>query len=320
MVIQDQWVGIDVSKTRLDVALKPAGLDFSVSHDAEGHQTLIESLRGHSIAGIVLEATGGLERSIMSALETAGYATRRVNPTQVRYFAKADGQWAKTDRLDAGVLAHFGLTMNPEITLLPDAQTRELQALVSRRQPVVEMITMEKNHQHSCEIWVNDSITSVITQLETQLAELDARLATLSPDRPEWQERLTILTSFKGIGPVTSQALLVGLPELGARTGKSIAALVGVAPFNSDSGKHRGKRRIQGGRKELRSLLYMATMCAAQHNPVIRSYYQQLLKRGKVKKVALVACMRKVLMMLNAMLRDGQLWRAPEAPTVENAV
>jgi transposase len=319
MVIQEQWVGIDISKTRLDIAFQPAGLSFSVSHNTQGHEQLIKRLRGHAIAGIVLEATGGLERAIMSALEAAGYPTRRVNPTQARYFAKAGGYLAKTDRLDAEVLAYFGLKLMPAITLLPDAQTRELQALVSRRQQVVELITMEKNHPHSCEIWVRESITAVIEQLEAQLLDLEERLATVSTNRPEWQERLTILTSFKGIGPVTSQALLVGLPELGYRTGKTISALVGVAPFNQDSGKHRGKRRIQGGRKELRSLLYMATMCAARHNPVIQVYYQQLLKRGKPKKVALVACMRKVLTMLNAMLRDGQLWRAPEVPTVEDA-
>jgi transposase len=188
---------------------------------------------------------------------------------------------------------------------------RELQALVTRRQQVVAMVTMEKNHLHSCETWVRQSIEATIAQLEAQLKELETRLAPASTGRPQWQERLAILTSVKGIGPVISQALLVHLPELGQRTAKQIAALVGVAPFNRDSGKFRGQRRIQGGRKELRSLLYMAAMCAVQHNSVFRDHYAQLLQRGKPRKVALVACIRKLLGILNAMLRTNQPWLDP---------
>jgi transposase len=306
-----QWIGIDVSQENLDIAIYPQNSTFRVTNDGSGRAELVLKLAAYEIEGIVLEATGGLERAVMSELETAGYQPRRVNPVQIRHFAKASGKLAKTDRIDALMIAHFGQSLNPPVTLLPDAQTRELQALVTRRQQVVAMVTMEKNHLHSCETWVRSSIEATIAQLEAQLQELEARLAHVSTQRPQWQERLAILTSVKGIGPVISQALLVQLPELGQRTAKQIAALVGVAPFNHDSGKFRGQRRIQGGRKELRSLLYMAAMCAVQHNSVFRDHYAQLLQRGKPRKVALVACIRKLLGILNAMLRTNQPWLDP---------
>jgi transposase len=210
------------------------------------------------------------------------------------------------------MIAQFGYSLHPPVTLLPDATTRQMQALVARRQQVVTLLTMEKNHLHSCEAWVRDSVSEIIAYLETQLEALEARLATLSTQSSQWQEQLALLTSVKGIGPVISQALLVFLPELGQRSPKQIAALVGVAPFNRDSGKWRGQRRIQGGRKELRSLLYMAAMCAVPHNQVFRDHYAQLLQRGKPKKVALVACLRKLLVILNAMLRERQPWREPD--------
>lgn len=312
---QQQWIGIDISQTRLDIAVHPVGASFSVAHTEAGRAELGEKLAVYEIAGIVLEATGGLERSVMADLEAAGYETRRVNPLQVRHFAKSMGKRAKTDPMDAEMIARYGQSRLPDVTILPDALTRQMQALVTRRQQVVEMLTMEKNRAYSCEAWAKPSVTRVITALETELETLEAQLAKLSCQSAQWQERLAILTSVKGMGSVTSQALLVYLPELGQRSSKTIAALVGVAPFNQDSGKFKGKRRIQGGRKDLRSLLYMATMCAVQHNPVFRDHYQQLLKRGKAKRVALVACLRKLLVRLNAMLRDRQPWRdaPPEA-------
>ncbi|MBW4527743.1 MAG: IS110 family transposase [Phormidium tanganyikae FI6-MK23] len=316
METQQQWIGIDISQTRLDVALYPLGVSFSVNQTEGGRAELVSKLTGYAIAGIVLESTGGLERCVMAELEAHGYETRRVNPAQVQHFAKAMGRLAKTDRIDAEMIARFGESRNPEVTRLPEATIRELQALVARRQQVVELITMEKKRLHSCESWVRESVNSVLSALETELKTLEARLAELSAKRPEWQEHLAILTSVKGIGTVISQALLVSLPELGARSGRTIAALVGVAPFNRDSGKLKGQRRIQGGRKELRSLLYMAALCAVQHNPVIRDHYQQLTKRGKAKKVALVACLRKLLVILNAMLRDRQPWRHPAPSAV----
>jgi transposase len=309
-----QWIGIDVSQDNLDIAIHPQNMTWRVTNDTSGRAELVLKLAAYEIAGVVLEATGGLERAVMSELEIAGYQTRRVNPIQIRHFAKASGKLAKTDRIDALMIAHFGQSLHPPVTLLPDAQTRELQALVTRRQQVVAMVTMEKNHLHSCETWVRSSIEAIIAQLEAQLVELEARLASVSTQRPQWQERLAILTSVKGIGPVISQALLVQLPELGQRTAKQIAALVGVAPFNHDSGKWSGKRRIQGGRKELRSLLYMAAMCAVQHNSVFRDHYAQLLQRGKPRKVALVACIRKLLGILNAMLRTHQPWCEQPVP------
>jgi transposase len=317
-----QWIGIDVSKDHLDIAIHPLENSFRVTRDDAGHSELVHRLSTYGVEGVVLEATGGLERSVMSALESADYPTRRVNPLQIRHFAKAAGKLAKTDRIDAAMIAHFGESLKPPVSLLPDAQTREFQALVTRRQQVVEMLTMEKNHLHSGESWVRESIESVIAQLELELQSLEVRLANVSVQRPQWQERLVLLTSVKGIGPVISQALLVYLPELGQRTAKQIAALVGVAPFNRDSGKFRGQRRIKGGRKELRtlgaklSLLYMAAMGAVQHNPVFRDHYAQLIARGKPRKVALIACIRKLLGMLNAMVRDNQPWRDTNTPNI----
>lgn len=305
---QPQWIGIDISKNRLDIAFYPMGQYFQVEHNEIGRGELVKQLTGHAIAGIVLEATGGLEYAVMAALEAAGHQTCRVNPQQVRQFAKAMGKRAKTDPIDAVMIARYGQSRQPEVTLLPDAQTRQMQALVTRRQQVVVLLTTEKNRAHSCQPWAAESIKRVIAALEAELEILEAELAELSTQSADWQERLAILTSVKGIGTVTSQALLVYLPELGHRSGKTIAALVGVAPFNRDSGKHKGKRRIQGGRKDLRSLLYMATMSAVQHNPVFRAHYQQLLKRGKAKRVALVACLRKLIVRLNAMLRDREPW------------
>jgi transposase len=315
--MEQQWIGIDISQTRLDIALHPLGVRFSVAHTEVGRAELAEKLGVYAIAGIVLEATGGLERSVMADLEACGYQTRRVNPLQVRHFAKSMGKRAKTDPIDAAMIARYGQSRQPEVTLLPDALTRQMQALVTRRQQVVELRTMEKNRTHSCDAWASASLTRVIAALEGELDTLEAELAELSCQNAEWRERLAILTSVKGIGPVTSQALLVYLPELGHRSNKTIAALVGVAPFNQDSGKFKGKRRIQGGRKDLRSLLYMATMCAVQHNPVFREHYQQLLKRGKAKRVALVACLRKLIVRLNAMLRDRQPWRDATPAAIE---
>lgn len=314
---QQRWIGIDISKTRLDVAVYPQGISFSVTHTEAGRAELVEKLTGYDINGIVLEATGGLERSVMANLEASGYLTRRVNPLQVRQFAKSMGKRAKTDPIDAEMIARYGQSRQPEITPLPDALTQQMQGFVTRRQQVVQLLTMEKNRAHSCETWATPSVTRIITALEAELKTLEAQLAELSVQNAEWQERLAILTSVKGIGPVTSQALLVYLPELGHRSSKTIAALVGVAPFNYDSGKFQGKRRTAGGRKDLRSLLYMATMSAVQHNPVFRDHYQQLLKRGKAKKVALVACLRKLIVRLNAMLRDRQPWRDALSEAIE---
>jgi transposase len=314
-----QWSGIDISSTRLDVALYPSGVHFSVEHTEAGRAELVSKLKAYEIAGIVLEATGGLERSVLEALEAGGYQARRVNPTQVRHFAKAMGKLAKTDPIDAAMIARYGYSRQPEVTLLPDKPTQQMQSLVMRRQQLVDALTVEKNRLHSCECWAKSSIEDLIEYLETKIKGLDQELDLLSRTSAPWRERLAILTSVKGIGPVISQALLVFLPELGNRSSKTIAALVGVAPFNQDSGKFKGKRRIRGGRKQLRSLLYMAAMSAARHNPLIRDHYQQLLKRGKAKKVALIACLRKLLVILNAMLRDGKPWRNPTAPDLEAA-
>jgi transposase len=320
MSTPQQWVGIDISLAYLDVAIHPLNLSFRLPNNEMGHSQLVEKISGYEIGGIVLESTGGYERPVMLALEAAGYQTSRVNPAQVRYFAKAAGKWAKTDCIDAQMLAHFGESLRPAVTVLPDAATREMQALVSRRQQVVALLTVEKNRLHSCESWVRESITQTIKYLESQLETLESRLTQLSTQCSQWQERLKLITSVKGIGSVISQALLVGLPELGQISHKQLAARVGVAPFNRDSGQFRGQRRIRGGRKELRSLLYMGIMSAVQHNQVFRDHYQQLLQRGKPKKVALVACIRKLLGVLNAMIRDNKPWcEPPQAQSLESS-
>ena len=312
MTSEPQWVGIDVSKKQLDVSLYPSGKGFSLTNNDSGYRTLLFELKPYIIDGIALEATGGLERGVMRALETHGYSSSRVSPDLVRHFAKANGQKAKTDAIDAHMLALFGAKLNPQPTPLPNAIAQELQALVTRRQQVVGLITSEKNRLSSCEQWVTESIETVIGSLEQELKVLEARIEAVAQQQADWQERLSLLTSVCGIGHVTAHALLVYLPELGDRSRQRIAALVGVAPFNDDSGKREGVRHIRGGRKALRSLLYMCVLSARQHNPVIRRYYERLIGKGKQKRVALIACMRKLLCILNAVLRDRQPWQEPD--------
>lgn len=309
---QHQWVGIDVCKAWLDVALHPSQVSFRLSNTMTGQQALVEKLAPLSIAGVVLEATGGLEGAVMGVLQQQGYGVSRVLPNAVRAFAKAKRQLAKTDKLDAQALAEFGAVLTPAPTPPVDAATQALQALVTRRRQVVSLLTIEKNRLASCPESVRASIEQVIALLEAHLRQLEAQIEQQSQQQADWQAQLHLLTSVPGIGKVIGQALLVLLPELGKVSGKTIAALVGVAPFNRDSGRFRGQRHISGGRTDVRCLLYMATLTAVRHNPTIRAHYQQLLQRGKLKKVALIACLRKLLGCLTALMRDRQPWRHSE--------
>jgi transposase len=262
---------------------------------------------------VVLEATGGLEIPLTGVLAAAGVPVVVVNPRQVRDFAKATGQLAKTDALDAQTLAHFAEVIRPELRPLPDEQTQALAAILARRRQLVEMLTAEKNRLGSARTPVRTSLRTHIAWLERELNHRDRDLAHAIRESPVWREKDALLQSTPGVGPVVTTTLLANLPELGTLTGKQIAALVGVAPLNRDSGSWRGKRTVWGGRAQIRAVLYMAAIVAARFNPVIRAFYQRLCAAGKAKKVALTACMRKLLIILNAMLKHRTPWRTERA-------
>jgi transposase len=308
------YVGIDVAKDWLDVAQRPGGEAWRVSSDETGIATLIKRLKGLRPALVVLEATGGLQIPAVAALAAAGLHTVVVNPRQVRQFAGATGRLAKTDAIDAEVLAQFGEAVRPEVRPLPDAATRELSAVVARRRQLIEMLTAEKNRLRLATKKVRRNIEAHIRWLEGELLALDDGLGEVIRSSPVWRERDNLLRSVPGVGPVLSSVLLADLPELGKLSRKEVAALVGVAPLNRDSGQFRGRRTVWGGRSQVRAALYMAALVAARFNPVIRAFYQRLQAAGKPKKVALTACMRKLLTMLNAMARDQTSWQIVRSP------
>jgi transposase len=306
------FVGIDVSRVRLDIAIRP-GAAFSITHDEPAIATLVEQLSALSPTLIVLEATGGMEIPLTSTLATAGLPVVVVNPRQVRDFAKASGRLAKTDALDAQVLAQFAEVMRPQPRPLPDAEARALAALLTRRRQLVEMLTAEKNRLLSAPSPIRKRLRTHITWLERELQSTNTALAEAIRQSPVWREKDELLQSVPGVGPVLTSTLLASLPELGTLTNKQIAALVGVAPLNRDSGTLRGRRTVWGGRAHVRAVLYMGAIVAARFNPVIRVFYQRLQRAGKAKKVALTACMRKLLTILNAMLKHRTPWREVEA-------
>lgn len=307
-------IGIDVSKDRLDVAT-PDGL-FQCSNGPDGHQHLIEQLNRWSLSAIVLEATGGYERAVVAELAAAQLPVVVVNPRQVRDFARATGRLAKTDALDAQVLAEFGAAVKPEQRPLPSEKQLHLQQQLARRRQLVTMLTAERNReQMATDKLVRKTIKAVCKTLRQQLDQLDNLLQDTIEQTPAWREKENLLRSVPGIGPQTALTILAELPELGNCSRQQIAALVGVAPLNRDSGKLRGQRTTWGGRATVRSALYMATLVATRHNPVIRDHYQHLQTLGKRKKVALVACMRKLLCMLNAILREQKPWKFQKANT-----
>lgn len=301
------FVGIDVSKAELDLAFRP-GERCSAPNDEAGYAQILERLRAVPPTLVVLEATGGVEIPLTGVLAAAGVPVAVVNPRQVRDFAKATGKLAKTDALDARTLAHFAEVMRPEPRPLPDEQTQALAALLARRRQLVEMLTAEKNRLRQAHKPVRTSVRTHIAWLERALAQTDRTLAQAVRESPVWREKDDLLRSTPGVGPVLTTTLLAALPELGTLTGKQIAALVGVAPFNRDSGTWRGARTVWGGRAQIRAVLYMAAIVAARFNPVIRAFYQRLCAAGKAKKVALTACMRKLLTILNAMMKHRTRW------------
>lgn len=301
------FVGIDVSKDHLEVASR-GGASFSAANTAAGIADVIKRVRKLKPALIVLEATGGLEIPAVTALAAAGLPLVVVNPRQVRDFAKSTGQLAKTDAIDAGLLAHFGEAVRPEPRPLPDQVTRELNALLQRRRQLIEMLSAEENRFGGAAPAVRTSIEQHVLYLRRLLKETDDDMSRRVQESPLWRETDEILRSAPGIGEVTARTLEASLPELGRLTGKQMSKLVGVAPLNNDSGHKRGQRHIWGGRARVRAALSMATLVATRYNPVIRTFYQHLLSKGKAKKVALTACMRKLLTILNAMVKNKTRW------------
>ena len=307
----DTWVGIDSSKARLDVAVRRDGAvveRWSVANEEHGRGELGQALARLSPTLIVLEATGGWQASAVAALSTAGLPVVVVNPRQVRDFARSTGQIAKTDRLDADVLALFAERVRPPMRPLPDEDAQVLEALLGRRRQLVDMLTAERNRRGMARPVVRPSIDALIHALEAQLCGVDRELEARITQSPLWRARDDLLQSVPGVGPVLSRTLLAALPELGSLGPKQIASLVGVAPHARDSGTLRGRRTVWGGRAEVRQALYMGALVAARHNPHIRTFYHRLLAHGKQKKCALVACMRKLLCILNAMLKHQQPW------------
>lgn len=302
------FVGIDVSKDRLDLAWRPTGERWTAPNTERGIRAICRRLRTPAPTLIVLEATGGLELPLTGALAAAGLPVVVVNPRQIRDFAKATGRLAKTDALDAAVLAQFAEAVRPPVRPLPDAATQALSALLLRRRQLIGMRTAEQNRLGSSPAPMRTGIRAHITWMDGRLADLDEELATTIRESPLWREKDDLLQSTPGVGPVLARTLLASLPELGTLTRQQIAALVGVAPLNRDSGRFRGSRRVWGGRAHVRAALYMGTLVATRFNPVIRIFYQRLCAAGKVKKVALTACMRKLLTMLNAMLKHQTPW------------
>jgi transposase len=308
------FVGIDVSKDHLDVALRPSAARWAVANDEAGIATLVERVRALAPTLIALEATGGLELPLTGAL-AVDLPVVVVNPRQVRDFAKATGQLAKTDAIDAAVLAHFAEAVRPALRPLPDAATQALSALMMRRRQLIEMRTAEQNRLGSAPASVRSRIRAHLTWLTRELAHLDDDLAQTIRESPVWREKDALLQSTPAVGPVLARTLLAALPELGTLNRKQLAALVGVAPLNRDSGTLRGRRIVWGGRAHVRAALYMSALVATRYNPVIRVFYQRLCAAGKVKKVALTACMHKLLTILNTMLKHGTRWQQNFAHT-----
>ncbi len=307
-----QFIGIDVAKAELAVAVRPAGTQWTVPQTEAGWEALATQLQALGPTLVLLEATGGLELPVTGVLAAAGLPVAIVNPRQVRDFAKARGTLAKTDPVDAQVLAHFAEAVRPVPRPVPDAATQALAALVTRRRQLVEMLTAERNRLGSAPRPLRPRLQAHIRWLQRALGGLDGDLQQAIRTSPCWRVQDDLLRSAPGVGPVLSATLLASLPELGTLSRRAIAALVGVAPWSRESGARRGARRCWGGRAAVRGVLYMGTLAAVRHNPVLRAFYQRLRQAGKLKKVALVACMRKLLTILNAMVRHQKAW-APQA-------
>jgi transposase len=309
------FVGIDVAKAYLDVAVRPSGVHERLANDEAGVAQLVDHLRAMRPTLVVLEATGGLEVPLTAALATVGLAVAVVNPRQVRDFAKAVGQLAKTDALDAHLLARFAEVVRPEPRPLPDADAQALSALLTRRRQVIAMLVAEQQRLATTVAALRPRVEAHIAWLRQERDDLDRQLRAQIRRSPAWREDDDLLQSVPGVGPVLSTTLIAELPELGRLNRKQIATLVGVAPLNCESGILRGRRIVWGGRAQVRAALWMGTLVAVQHNPVLRQFYGRLVAAGKPKKVALTACMHKLLLILNALLRQRTCWQPAQAVT-----
>lgn len=303
------YVGVDVSKARLDVVVRPLGDVWEFPNDAAGIAALVTRLQTLSPRLVVMEATGSYHELVAAALASAGVPLAVVNPRQVRDFARATGKLAKTDRLDAGVLAHFAEAVHPEPRPLPDEHQRTLGALIARRRQLIDMLTAEKNRLHTAHGDIKKAIEQHVTWLTNAIKDLDKDISQSIRNTPIWREKDDLLQSVPGVGPVASATLMSDLPELGTLNRRQIAALVGLAPLNRDSGTLHGKRTVWGGRADIRSCLYMCAMTGIRFNPVIKAFYTRLLNAGKKRKVALTACMRKLLVILNSIVRNATPWQ-----------
>ncbi len=315
------YVGVDVAKDNVDCSLGPDGEVFQISNTAAGYKALIERLRGLLVALVCMEATGGYEEALADALQDASLPVAVVNPRQVRDFARSMGVLAKTDRIDARVIARFAEAVNPPVRGRKSPRERELSALVARRGQLTNQLTAERNRlQRSSVPRVRSDLRRAVAGLKRRIKTYDRAISEHIAASPLLSARRALIESVPGAGPQLSAALIAYLPELGRANEKQIAALVGVAPLNRDSGKFSGKRFVWGGRAGVRSALYMSALVASRRNPRIKAFYDRLVAAGKPKKVALVACMRKILVALNAMLRHGEFWRTEEPAAADPAI
>ena len=301
-------VGIDVGKSQLDIHIYERDISFSVNNDKQGIRHAIGRLGRFRIARVILEATGRYERAFVEAALEKGCPIVIANPLQIRRYAGAIGQLAKTDAIDARLIAEYGAIVQPEVRDHHSQEVLKIKDLLVRRRQLIEMLTMEKNRHHIMPKFLQADIQRSIHHLQRQLEKVDRQLDVHVDAEHEWREKREIMLSMPGIGKTVVNTIMGDLPELGSLTQRQVAALTGVAPYNRDSGKLRGKRRIRGGRHTVRTILFMATLTSIQHNKVIRSFYQHLVAQGKHKKVALTACIRKIIIILNAMVRDGTRW------------
>jgi len=305
-------VGVDTGKFQLDIFIRPLDIYFTVTNDDQGIKEAINIIKKHSPERIIIEATGRLEMPFILACSKANLPFVIANPIHIKRFAGAVGQRAKTDKLDAKLIAHFGERIEPPLSTLKPASMQLMSDLVRRRNQLLTMQTMEKNRLQALPKELTMTIKPILTAFKHQIQKIEKKIVDLIESCPEYKAKNDILQSMKGIGKVAAASLISNMPELGYMTNKQAAALIGVAPINRESGRYKGKRKIQGGRHQVRTVLYMAMMSAIQSNPVFKGHYQRLVDVGKPKKVAIIACVRKMIVILNSMLRDGCMWEAPK--------
>jgi len=301
-------VGIDTSSKQLDIYVRPLGQYFSVNNDEVGIKEAVKTLQALKPARVLIESTGRLELPFVCAAHKAGLPIVVCNPARVRHFAKSNGRLAKTDKLDAQDIAHFGEAMQPRLSSIKPEKLRQISDLLAVRSQCLELTTMQKNRLKRMPKSVHQPIAAILKTIQKELTQIDKRLDKLVDSVAEWRQKRDLLLSAKGVGPVLAYTLMSELPELGTLNRKEIAALVGVAPMNRDSGSFEGKRFIRGGRHKVRTVLFVSMMSAIQHHPKLKPMYQRLVDNGKPKKVALVACMRKQLCILNTMVKNGTYW------------